>query len=162
MVASSTLNRSPYSDDNWPINPLRENPDIFKYEFAERTAFRCAAVRLGDVGEPDAVALVLATVAPAALRAALDMVGEVPDPAVEADDGASLRVCPPSDMPIAMKTSAVMNPPPQRRIALPFKLMDNPIHVRKNPNPAAAAEAIVINVPRPTASSPSACFAPSR
>jgi hypothetical protein len=90
------------------------------------------------------------------------VVGEVPDPAVEADDGASLKVCPPSDMPIAMRTSAAMNPPPQRRIALPFKLMDTPIQITKNPNPAVAAEAIVINAPRPTASSPIACFAPSR
>jgi hypothetical protein len=105
--------------------------------------------------------VVLAAVATAALRA-LDVVGEVPDLAVEVDDGASLRVWPPSDMPIAMKTSAAMNPPPQRRIALPFKLMARPIHIRRNPNPAVAAEAIVINAPRPTASSPVARFAPPR
>jgi hypothetical protein len=65
-------------------------------------------------------------------------------------------------MPIAMKTRAAMNPPPQRSIALPLKLMDKPTHIRKNPNPDVAAEAIVINAPRPTAKSPIACFAPSR
>jgi hypothetical protein len=39
-VESPTLNRSPYSEESWPIKPWRENPEIAKYDCAERAAFR--------------------------------------------------------------------------------------------------------------------------
>jgi len=137
-VASSTLNFSPYSEESWPIKPLRENPDILKYDDAERTAFCWDLVKFDSGAEGVATGLGAVAAGPGAVDAKA---------AGEGRAGVEGVAFPPKDIPMPPRITARINPPPHPTMALPFRPNASPSQSRMTPKPAVAPDATVSRKP---------------